>query len=35
MGEKFICGMDAKTKMKLSADHKLKNNDIVSISFSR
>jgi ribosome-binding ATPase len=35
MGEKFICGTDAKTKMKLSADHKLKNNDIVSISFSR
>jgi ribosome-binding ATPase len=35
MGEKFICGTDARTKMKLSADHKLKNKDVVSIAFGR
>ena len=35
MGEKFICGTDARTKMKLSADHKLKNKDVVSIAFRK
>lgn len=35
MGEKFICGTDARTKMRLSADHELKNKDVVSISFGR
>ncbi len=35
LGEKFITGIDAKTKMRLSADHKLKNKDVVSIMFSR
>ncbi len=35
LGEKFITGIDARTKMRLSADHKLKNRDVVSIVFSR
>ncbi len=35
LGEKFITGIDAKTKMRLSADHKLKHKDIVSIVFGR
>lgn len=35
LGEKFITGLDAKTKMRLSADHKLKNKDVVSIVFGR
>lgn len=35
LGEKFITGIDAKTKMRLSADHKLKNKDVVSIVFGR
>ncbi|MEM7827492.1 MAG: redox-regulated ATPase YchF [Candidatus Aenigmatarchaeota archaeon] len=35
LGEKFVTGIDAKTKMRLAADHKLKHKDIVSIVFSR
>lgn len=35
LGEKFITGIDAKTKMRLAADHKLKNKDVVSIVFGR
>ncbi len=35
LGEKFITGIDAKIKMRLSADHKLKNKDVVSIVFGR
>lgn len=35
LGEKFITGIDAKTKMRLSADYKLKNRDVVSIVFGR
>lgn len=35
LGEKFITGIDARTKMRLSADHKLKNRDVVSIVFGR
>jgi hypothetical protein len=35
LGEKFICGIDARTKRKLSADYELKNNDVVEIAFSK
>lgn len=35
LGEKFICGIDARTKRKLSADYKLKNNDVVEIAFAK
>ncbi len=35
IGEKFIGGMHAKTKMKLGADYKLKNNDVVEILFQK
>jgi ribosome-binding ATPase YchF (GTP1/OBG family) len=33
IGEKFIGGLDARTKKKLGADYVLKNNDIVEILF--
>lgn len=33
IGEKFIGGMDAKTKRKLGADYELKNDDIIEILF--
>ncbi len=35
LGEKFITGVDARTKMRLSAEHELKNRDVVSIIFGR
>ncbi len=35
LGEKFICGIDARSKRKLSADYELKNNDVVEIAFAR
>jgi len=35
IGEKFICGIDARTKRKLPADYELKNNDVVEIRFSK
>lgn len=35
MGERFICGTDARTRMRLSADYELKNKDVVSIAFGR
>lgn len=35
LGEKFITGIDAKTKMRLAADRVLKNKDVVSIVFER
>lgn len=35
LGEKFITGIDAKTKMRLAADHKLKDKNVVSIVFGR
>lgn len=35
IGENFICGIDARTKMKLSADHELKDGDVVKISSSK
>lgn len=33
IGEKFIGGMDAKTKRKLGADYELKNDDVIEILF--
>lgn len=35
IGEKFICGIDARTKRKLAADHELKSNDVVEIRFAK
>lgn len=35
LGEKFITGIDARTKMRLAADHRLKNKDVVSIAFAK
>jgi hypothetical protein len=35
LGEKFICGIDARTKRRLAADYQLKNNDIVEIAFQK
>ncbi|MBI4010112.1 MAG: redox-regulated ATPase YchF [Candidatus Aenigmarchaeota archaeon] len=35
IGEKFIAGIDARTKRRLSADYQLKNNDVVEIIFSK
>ncbi len=35
LAEKFIAGIDARTKRKLAADHQLKNNDIVEIVFAK
>lgn len=35
MGEKFIAGIDARTKKKLAADHELKNGDVVEIVFAK
>lgn len=35
IGEKFVCGIDARTKQKLSADYKLKHRDVVEIVFGK
>lgn len=35
IGEKFICGIDARTKKKLSADYELQNRDVIEIAFSK
>jgi hypothetical protein len=35
LGEKFICGIDARSKRRLAADYELKNNDVVEIAFAR
>jgi ribosome-binding ATPase YchF (GTP1/OBG family) len=35
IGEKFICGIDARTKQKLSADHQLKHRDVIEIAFRK
>lgn len=35
IGEKFIAGIDAKTRKKLGADSELKNNDVVEIAFAK
>jgi ribosome-binding ATPase YchF (GTP1/OBG family) len=33
MGEKFICGIDARSKKKLSADYELRDNDVIEIVY--
>ncbi len=35
IGKKFICGIDARTKKKLSADYQLKHRDVVEIVFGK
>lgn len=35
IGEKFIAGIDARTKKRLGADSELKNNDVVEIAFAK
>jgi len=35
IGEKFIAGIDARTKKRLSADYQLKNNDVIEIIFAK
>ena len=35
LAEKFICGIDARTKRRLAADYELKNGDIVQIMFEK
>ena len=35
IGEKFICGIDARSKKRLSADYELKDKDVVEIVFGR
>ncbi len=35
LGERFICGIDARTRKKLSADYQLNDRDVVEIVFSK
>lgn len=35
IGEKFICGIDVRTKRRLAADYLLKNNDVIEIAFTK
>ena len=35
LGEKFIAGIDARSKRRLAADYQLKNNDVVEIAFAK
>ncbi len=35
MGEKFICGIDARTKKMLGADYVLKDDDVIEIKFGK
>lgn len=35
IGEKFICGIDARTGKKLSADYQLKDKDVIEIAFGK
>jgi len=35
LAEKFICGVDARTKRRLAADYQLKNNDVIEIMFAK
>jgi ribosome-binding ATPase YchF (GTP1/OBG family) len=35
LGDKFICGIDVRTKRHLAADYKLKDKDVVEIMFAR
>jgi len=31
IGDKFVCGVDVRTKRRLAADYELKNNDVIEI----
>jgi hypothetical protein len=33
LADKFVCGIDARTKKRLGRDYELKNNDVIKISF--
>jgi hypothetical protein len=35
LADKFICGIDARTRQRLAADHGLKARDVVEIRFKR
>jgi len=35
IGEKFVCGVDARSKRKLSADYELKDNDVFEIAYKK
>lgn len=35
IGEKFIAGIDSRTKRKLASDYELRNNDVVEIAFAK
>lgn len=35
LGDKFIAGVDARTKKRLAADYEVKNNDVIEIMFSK
>jgi ribosome-binding ATPase YchF (GTP1/OBG family) len=35
IGEKFVCGIDARSKRKLSADYSIKDNDVFEIIFKK
>ncbi len=35
LGDKFICGIDVRTKRKLAADYELKDKDVVEIMFAK
>ncbi len=35
IGDKFICGIDVKSRRRLAADHELKNGDVVEIMFAK
>ena len=35
LGDKFVCGVDVRTKRRLAADHELKDRDVVEIMFAK
>jgi ribosome-binding ATPase YchF (GTP1/OBG family) len=35
LGDKFICGIDVRSRRRLAADHELKNRDVVEIMFAK
>ena len=35
LGDKFICGIDVRSKRKLAADYELKNKDVIEIMFAK
>lgn len=35
LADKFICGIDARTKRRLAADHELENSDVIEIMFAK